>query len=204
MAKKQESAAIKGAVTREKNKGIVREEKHFLAFLIAIIILLLYLLWAQANGWWPFMQPKLGSAFYTNVSAAGPDKPSVDTTAGTSADTSNGNTSSGGTNGTNGSNGSNGASGSNGSNGSNGGTTTPPATSNTDGIADLAAVINVGSTKTEITSKANGLGTNCAVVVKAATAAVGQQEVCTYSQGDKIVTVTYLNDRVVSASKSGF
>jgi hypothetical protein len=51
---------------------------------------------------------------------------------------------------------------------------------------------------------ATNLGQGCAVVANATAGTIGEQEVCTYTEGDKIVTVTYLNDRVVSASKSGF
>jgi hypothetical protein len=50
----------------------------------------------------------------------------------------------------------------------------------------------------------NELGAGCAVVIDAVASTIGKQEVCTYTEDDKIVTVTYLNDRVISASKSGF
>lgn len=203
MAKKQETA-IKSAVTREKKKGIIREEKHFLWFLVGIILILLYLLWAQSNGWWPFTQPRLGSAFYTNVSAAGPDQPATPSggSSGTDGSSNSGSTSSGSTSsGNNG--GSSSGTNSGGSNGGGGTTTTPPATSS-DGIANLAAGLNVGDTKTQVSGQANGLNPNCAVVANANGPTVGKQEVCTYSEGNKIITVTYLNDRVISASKSGF
>lgn len=117
---------------------------------------------------------------------------------------SNGNASSDTNSGTsnNGGNGSSsGGSSTGGGSNSGGGTTTP---SSDDSIADLAADINVGDTKTSISGQANNLGEHCAVIVNAVAQTVGKQEVCTYSQGDKIVTVTYLNDRVVSASKTGF
>jgi hypothetical protein len=202
MATKQERA-IKSAVTREKKKGIVREEKHILWILLAIIAVLLYLLFAQHSGWWPFIQPKLGNAFYTNVIPNGPTTPasSSDQSGGTSS-TNNG-SSTGSNSGS--STGSNSGSGSNsgGSNNNGGGGSTTPS-SGSDPIGSLAATINVGESKTDVNSKANGLGTNCAVVVNATSPNVGKQEVCTYSQGDKIITVTYLNDRVISASKSGF
>jgi len=197
MATKQERA-IKSAVTREKKKGIVREEKHILWILLAIIAVLLYLLFAQHSGWWPFIQPKLGNAFYTNVIPNGPTTPT------TSSDKSSGSSNSGTSTGNSGSGSSTGSnSGSSSSTGGNtgGGSTTP---SGSNPIGTLAASINVGESKTDVTSKANGLGTGCAVVVNATSPNVGKQEVCTYSQGDKIITVTYLNDRVISASKSGF
>jgi len=203
MATKQEKA-VKSAVKREKKRGILREERHVLYLLIAIILLLFYLLLAQYNNWWPYARPKLGSAFYTNVSTI---ETPVTSTTDTSTDNGNSddannnngtdNTGSGSTSG-----GSSNSGGSNTSGGSNGGGGTATTPANT--IADLAATIDVGSTKTEIGAQAQNLGENCAVILDAKVQTLGKQEVCTYSQGDKIITVTYLNDRVISASKSGF
>jgi hypothetical protein len=191
MASKQEKA-IKSAVTREKKKGIVREEKHVLWFLVALILLLLWLLFAQHNGWWPYSRPKLGSAFYTNISANTP-APSTDESG------NSGNDGSGDSSGSNGNDGSDGSDGTDGTDG--GSTTTPPAS---DSLLDFAAGVNVGDTKTQVNGQANGLGQGCAVVASVQDETAGKQEVCTYTEGDKIVTVTYLNDRVISASKSGF
>ena len=174
MATKQDKA-VQRAVSREHKKGKTREEKHILWFLLAVIAILLWLLLADRYGWWPYSPPKLGSAFYTNIAA---NDPAPDGTT-------------------------NSTGGSGGSGGSGGGTTTPPSGSSA-GIADFAAEVNVGATKTQISSQANGLGEGCAVVINANGPNAGKQEVCTYTQGDKIVTVTYLNDRVISASKSGF
>ncbi len=204
MATKQEKV-VKSAVTREKKRGIIREERHVLYLLVAIILVLLYLLLAQHYSWWPYSRPKLGTAFYTNVSAqtAMPES-STSTGSDDGSSSSNGNASSDTNSGTsnNGGNGSSsGGSSTGGGSNSGGGTTTP---SSDDSIADLAADINVGDTKTSISGQANNLGEHCAVIVNAVAQTVGKQEVCTYSQGDKIVTVTYLNDRVVSASKTGF
>lgn len=203
MATKQEKV-VKSAVTREKKRGIIREERHVLYLLVAIILVLLYLLFAQHYSWWPYSRPKLGTAFYTNVSAQAPvPESSGSTSSDDGSSSSNGNTSSGtnsSTNGTSGSGNSGGSSSSGG--GSNGGGTATPSTD--DSIADFAADINVGNTKTSVSGQANNLGEHCAVIVSAVAQTIGKQEVCTYSQGDKIVTVTYLNDRVVSASKTGF
>jgi cytoskeletal protein RodZ len=189
VATKKQETAVKSAVTREKKRGIVREEKHILWILLAIILVLLYLLWAQGSGWWPYAPAKLGSAFYTNIPAASSSSQST-------KDASSGGTGTGSTN--NGSSNTGSGSGS----GSSGGTSTTPSGSGS--IADLAANVNVGDTKTKVGSKANSLGSGCSVIASANTKNVGKQEVCTYSQGNKIVTVTYLNDRVISASKSGF
>jgi len=200
MATKQEKA-VQRAVTREKKKGKVREEKHVLWLLLAIILLLLYLLFAQHNGWWPYSRPKLGSAFYTNVSASTTEPSSSSSKSGTGGANGGGTGSSSGSGSTgSGSSGSNTGGGS--PNGGSGSTTTPPSGSSP--IADFAATVNVGDTKTQVESQANGLSEKCAVVVTALAQTVGKQEVCTYTQGDKIITVTYLNDRVISASKSGF
>jgi hypothetical protein len=181
MATKKDQA-VQRAVNREHQKGKVREEKHFLWILLLIIGVLLWLLLAQHFGWWPHSRPTLGSAFYTNI-AANTDTPS------NAADTDDGTGGSGNDDGSGG-----------------GGTTTPPPSSGSgsDPILDFAAGVNVGTSKTELSGQATGLNENCAVVVDANAQTVGKQEVCTYSQGDKIVTVTYLNDRVISASKSGF
>lgn len=204
MATKQEKA-VQQAVKRAEKRGVVREERHVLWFLLALILLLLWLLFAQHNGWWPYSRPKLGSAFYTNIGANTPLPASASTvdneSDASSADGSN-NGGTGNNSGSNGTNASNGSNGSNGSDGSNGGTTTtPPASSS---LLDFAGQVNVGATKGDINAKANGLGQNCAVIVNTQTQTIGKQEVCTYTEGDKIVTVTYLNDRVISASKSGF
>jgi len=204
MATKQEKA-VKSAVKREKKRGILREERHVLWLLIAIIIFLLYLLLAQYNNWWPYARPKLGSAFYTNVSAIEtPAKSTTDSsTSSDSSDTNSNGSSSTGSGSTGGGSNSDGSSntggGSTGGGNTGGGSTTPA-----DSLVDLAANINVGDTKTEIGAQAKNLGENCAVILDAKLQTLGKQEVCTYTQGDKIITVTYLNDRVISASKSGF
>lgn len=188
MANKQEKA-VNRAFIRGKQQGKVREEKHILALLGVIIIVLLFLLLAQHNGWWPFARPKLGSAFYTNVSAS------------TTAPSGSSTTSSGsGVSGATGNTGSNGTSG--GSSGSNGGS----GSSGTMPIATFAAGVNVGNTEAQTNAEASGLSPNCAIVVDANTndSGVGEQQVCTYTQGNKVVTVTFLNNHVISASKSGF
>ena len=183
MATKQEKA-VDRAVAREKRMGKTREEKHILWFLVALILLLLYLLMAQYKGWWPYSHPKLGSAFYTNISAAEGSQAGADM----SGSGSSGGGSGGGQQG--------GGSGGGGGGGSSAGS---------GGILGFAATIDTGDTKGQVSGQATGLGQNCAVVVSANTnTSTGKQEVCTYTQGDKIVTVTYLNDRVISASKSGF
>jgi len=194
MATKQEKA-IQRAVTREKNKGKVREEKHVLWLLIAVILALLYLLFAQHNGWWPYSRPKLGSAFYTNVSAGTPSSSGSSDSAGASG--------SGGT-GTSGNGTGGGSSTGSGGGSTGGGSSTAPTGTGSGSIAAFAANLDVGDTKAQVSGQANNLGQGCAAIVDASTQTIGKQEVCTYSQGDKIVTVTYLDGHIISASKSGF
>ena len=190
MATKQEKA-VQRAVKREHKKGKEREEKHILWFLLALILILLYLLMAQHWDWWPYARPKLGTAFYTNISAE--TTPPASSSSSSNGSTST--TSSGSTTGSTGSGGSTSGSGSGG--GTSSPTTTPP-------IASFAANINVGDTKAQTSAQANGLGQSCAIVASATAPSIGQQEVCTYTEGNKIVTITYLNNHVISASKSGF
>lgn len=150
---------------------------------------------AQHWGWWPYHRAPLGSAFYTNISANTPE-PASASTSGDAGDVSD---NSGGTASSSGSDSGSGGSSTGGSGGGSGG-----GGSSTDPILNFAADVNVGSTKEQINGQASGLGQNCAVVVSAVTTGAGKQEVCTYTDGDKIVTVTYLNGQVISASKSGF
>lgn len=133
--------------------------------------------------------------FYTNVSASSP-MPGTSTTGSTGSNSSTSNTQSSGNTSTTGTT-PGGTSG-----GSTGGTT--GGSSNTPSIATFAAGIDLGDTKTQVNGQASGLGQGCSIVADATATNLGKQEVCTYTQGDKIVTVTYLNDRVIGASKSGF
>ncbi|HEX7963136.1 MAG TPA: hypothetical protein VF466_00950 [Candidatus Saccharimonadales bacterium] len=192
MATKQEKA-VERAVARANKKGVMREEKHVLWLLVAIILFLLWLLFAQHNGWWPFSRPKLGSAFYTNISPEAPIPAAAASDVTTSGGSGSGDTT-----------GSGGTSGGSGSTSGGGGTTTPPAGSGGGSILDFAAGVNVGSNKADISGQATGLDEGCSIIASVNASTGGKQEVCTYTQGDKIVTVTYLNDRVISASKSGF
>jgi len=190
MATKKEKA-VKRAFLRGRKQGKIREEKHILEILTAIIIVLLFLLLGQHFGWWPYSRPKLGTAFYTNVSAATPPKTSAaSTTPGTSSTPSTGSA---------------GTSGSGGGTASSGGSSTDSSGS-TSPIAGFAAGVNVGNTEAQTNAQASGLSQNCSIVANASTASsgLGQQQVCIYTEGNKIVTVTYLNGRVISASKSGF
>jgi hypothetical protein len=194
MATKQEKA-LNRSFLKGKKQGKVREEKHILTMLLAAIIVLLFLLLAQHNGWWPFMRPSLGSAFFTNVSAS-TTAPSRSSTAGTGSGSTTTSWFAGTSSSTNSSGTSNGSGDS--------GTSGTGASSSTKPIATFAAGVNVGDTQAQTSTTASGLSQDCAVVVKASSPEVGEQQVCTYTQGNKIVTVTFLNGHVISASKSGF
>lgn len=188
MATKQEKA-VQRALKKERKQTKIRGEKHVLWLLTVLILLLLYLLFAQHYAWWPYSRANLGTAFYTNVNATAPMPAAGLTTSSSSTNA-----------GTTGSQG-----GGSGSSSSGSGTTpTTPSTPANPSIAGFSAGVNIGDTKAQTSTQANGLGQNCAVVANATASVGGQQEVCVYTQGDKIVTVTYLNGHVISASKSGF
>lgn len=193
MATKQEKA-VQRAVKREKKQSKIRTERHVLWFLTALILILLYLLLAQHYDWWPHSRPDLGTAFYTNVSSD-TAKPATSGSTASGSSTAATNTGSPATTGS--------SQGSSGTSGSSASTSSTPSTGPS--IATFSAGINLGDTEAQTNADATGLGQNCAVVANASTSTtLGQQEVCAYTQGNKIVTVTYLNDHVVSASKSGF
>jgi len=169
-----------------------RLEWVLLLLLLAIII---YLLLAMISSWWPFRSQygsdKLGSAFYTATQPASEG-----------AGGGGGGNMGGGSGGSGGAGAAGGAGGAGGSNNGGGGTTTPPPASSSSALLTFAAGVDTGDTKEQISGQANGLNQQCALLVNSTT--VGKQEVCTYTEGDKVITVTYLNDRVVSASRSGF
>jgi cytoskeletal protein RodZ len=183
------------------------EEKNKRVMLIALIVLLLLFLlgwWMAANHWGPWSTDKDATNQGTEANKNGGSSTDQNSGSGTSGGGSTSNGSGTGAAGANGSNGSNGSSGTNGTNGSNGTTpttpTTPPAT-NTDAIISLSGSVANGQTKDDVTAHAGGTNQTCTITANST--AAGKQEVCTYSQGSKVVTVTYLNDRVVNVNRSG-
>lgn len=175
-----------------KTKRLIRDRTRLEIVLIILLIIVIYLLLAALKDWWPSNthNPHLGTAFYSSEQAIDDGNArAVPNTDKTNTGGSNG----GGSGNTGG--GSNNGGGSGG--GGNGG-----GTSSSSPLLDFAANVDTGNSKQEISGQANGLNESCAVVAKATTA--GKQEVCVYTEGDKVVTVTYLNDRVISASRSGF
>lgn len=175
-----------------------------------IIILLLIIIWlllAMGFKMWPWNEDSvaLGSAFTSqsvkdNSSEADNGSSNGSNGSGTSDNNAG---SSGGTGGTGntGNNGNNGGT-SGGDSGNNGGSNGGSANTETSPILRLAANLNRGNSKDEVVASANGLNGKCTIV--ADTTIAGKQEVCVYTEGSKIVTVTLLNDRVLSASRSGF
>jgi hypothetical protein len=184
------------AKSKPASKQVLQERTKLEWVLLALLLVILYLLFATHFLWWPWSAKNnnFGTAFYSPTPQQQAQQDSANNAA------SNGGGSNGGS-GSTGNSGANGASGSNGSNGSNGGTTTPPpATSSA--LLNFAATLDTGNSKQDVSGRAGGLNESCVLVANAS--AIGKQEVCTYTEGDKLVTVTYLNDKVVSASRTGF
>ncbi len=164
-------------------KTLKQHHKDRLLALLALMLLLLLLFWwlAMHNHWGPY-----------KIKATTPTTSSVDKQA-ASADTASSAASAG----------SSGATGASGSNGSNGSSTTAPAGANTP-IFNLYGSTHSGETKSEVNASSGGLSPNCVVAAKSTSTPGGKQEVCTYTQGDKVVTITYLDDNVAAVTKSGF
>lgn len=165
-------------------KRALRDRTRLEWILLAMLLLIALLLLASHYKWWPMNgdDDNLGTAFY--VVSKNADKA-------TGVDTSDGAGGGGSTN----------TGGGSGGGGNGGGSTTPPA-SGSSALLIFAAGVDSGNTKEQTSGQASGLNENCAVLVNSST--LGKQEVCTYTEGDKLITVTYLNDRVISASRSGF
>jgi hypothetical protein len=148
--------------------------------LAVLLLLLLFFILAPYLNWWPHTKAEnLGTAFYSGLNG----EDATSTTTGT-----------GGGSGTGSGGGSGGGSGNGGSGGGSG--------SSSSALLNFSAGVNNGDTKEQVSGEGQGLNENCALLVQSSSA--GKQEVCTYTEGDKVVTVTFLNDRVVSASRSGF
>ncbi len=162
-------------------KTTIKRSHERLGWLVAVILLLLLLLGFMAAyyKWWPFAP---GTTTPTTTSGT--------SGAGTTAGTSGAGTSSGGSSSSSGSSGSNGANGTNGSNGSS-------AMVGSD-LFNLYGQIASGQTKDQVLAQAGSIKPDCTAVNAA------QVQVCTYTQGDKVVTVTYQNGQVASVAKSGF
>ena len=103
-----------------------------------------------------------------------------------------------GTTGATGTTGVNGSAGTDGSENDNNNNNTPSSP-----IQSFFVTVDSGDTKAEVTAQAGRLSKSCTVTVNSAVVA-GKTEVCAYADGSKIVTVTYLNDRVLTVTRSGF
>ncbi len=180
------------AKSSAKSKQVVKDRTRLEWALLIALLLIAFLLLASRNDWWPWntTNDNLGTAFYV-IKA----KDSKNTSSSGHSASGSGGSSGSSNNGSAGSNGS----GNGGSGGGNGG---GGSSSTTSRLLTFAAGVDTGDTKEQTSAEAGDLNENCALLVNSSTA--GKQEVCTYTEGDKVVTVTFLNDHVVSASKSGF
>ncbi len=177
-----------------KSKQALQNRTKLEWVLLAILLLIAYLFLASRYSWWPSNDrtDNLGTAFYVVKrlpAAVSNTAGAVTTSTGGVSVPANSGSSGGNTGGSQGG-------GSNNGGGSGGGS------SSTSRILTFAAGVNTGDSKQDVSGAAGDLNENCAVVANASS--LGKQEVCTYTEGDKIVTVTYLNDQVISASRSGF
>lgn len=181
--------------------------------LIFGVLILAWMQMSQHAGWWPGTKTasKLGTAFTASAANSSNSPSSTSATTGTAGATSGGaedaapaSPSGSGSSSTTGSqtppSGSNGnantgtggtVSGSTGSGGTVSSNVTSP-------LINVAAKINTGMTKDALLATAQGFTEHCTIVVN--TSLLGKQEVCILSQANQIITVTLLNDRVLSAS----
>lgn len=161
--------------TRKLSKVQVHERWLWIA-LIALLLILLIGFMAAYYKWGPFKPGTTTPTTSTGLTGSGSGSSGA---------------SSSGANGANGSNGSTGAAGA--------GSVSPAAGSD---VFNLYGSVTAGEAKTQVGAQSNGIKANCLTATTSTSA--GKQEVCTYTQGDRVVTVSYLNDRVVSVSKTGF
>lgn len=197
-------AKTKGQNTNKKPNAKQSENKKRTALVALLILLLLLLLlwWAAArNNWWPFNGDDSKTPGTSSQEASGSDSGGTSDTGSSSGSggTSTGSQGATGNTGATGPQGPAGNPGSNGNGGNNGGGTNPPAQSS---IVDFSADIGNGNTKAQVNAKSNGLPQTCTVTTN--TVAAGKTEVCIFTEGSRVVTVTFLNDRVVDVTRSGF
>jgi hypothetical protein len=168
------------AQSTSKSRQALQKRTKLEWVLLAALLLIAYLFLASRYSWWPSNDrtDNLGTAFYI-VKRVPPTLSNAGaTTTSTGGVSVPGNSGSGSQNGGGGS------------------------TASTSRILVFSAGVDSGNSKQETSGAAGGLNENCAIVANASS--LGKQEVCTYTEGDKIVTITYLNDQVISASRSGF
>lgn len=198
---------------RKTSKQVIKERTRLEWILLILLLVIAYLLLASHYTWWPNQKTynNLGTAFYAGIKSKDADKESAATPAST-VQNGSGTNSSGSGSGNNANSGSttNPASSNGGGNGTNpgtgGGSNQSPGSNtgntNDSSILTLASKVNIGDSKETIQAQVNGVSNKCTVVVD--TTILGKQEVCIYTQGNKIITVTLLNNKVISASRSGF
>ncbi|SRR5258708_26274079 len=155
-----------------------RRKNQLMAGLIAALLLLLLFWWLAMHNHWGAYRIKTTTPTTNAVS-----KPASASSASST-----------------GASGTNGAAGANGSSGS---STTTVAGANTP-IFNLYGSVHQGETKSDVSASSGGLSPNCVVTATSTSNPGGKQEVCTYTQGDRVVTITYLDNNVAAVSKSGF
>ena len=175
-----------------KSTQIIKNRTKLEWVLLIALLLIAWLFLADRYQWWPWgsQQYGLGTAFYV-IQRDGDDG------SGGGSDDDGSGSGGGGSNGGSSNSGGNGGSGG-GSGGGNGG----GSSSGSSPLLTFAAGVDRGDTKEDINGEASGIDESCAVLVNSSS--TGKNEVCVYREGDKLITVTYLNDRVISASRSGF
>lgn len=187
------------AATKSKLKHQLHHRTMLEWVLFVLLLLLAIAFLISRTDWWFWPEDKnLGTAFSTSRKvAANPSAAATLGSAGSSGSSTTGTASRSNTSTTNStstttsSTTANG-SGSGGSGGNSGGG------SSSSPLLDLSAGLNTGDSKQSVELRLNGLNGNCTVVAN--TPLVGQQQVCIYIQNGVTLTVTYLNDRVLSAS----
>lgn len=193
-----------------KNKNLTRREMVMGAVIAVLLFLFLWMWFAARNGWWPSnnSRSRLNAAQVREIAdEASEDTPAaatqLDATNNTTPRAGNSNTSttpSGGTSSSGNSSSGTGGGGGGSGGGNNGGTTTP---SNPDaGFLTFSANMAAGQTKNQLTAMVGNLSQSCTLSLD--TGLLGKQEICVYRQGTKIITVTLLNDRIISIARTGF
>jgi hypothetical protein len=184
------------AKTNSKAKQATRNHTKLEWLLFAALLLIGFLFLASHYKFWPLNMPKdnLGTAFYTSrkiaADANGNSPISPASTTGDSTGTAGRSTTTNSSTTTR-TNASTGGSGTMTDSGGGSSSTAP--------LLSFAAGVNVGNSKQQVDATVHGLNENCAVTVNLPLG-LGKQEVCTYTQNGGTVTVTYLNDHVLSAS----
>lgn len=185
-----------------------------MAVIIAVLVLFLLWWWLAARyNWWPMNNRKSQSLTASQVEKIENQDGSQPEATGTNGggtggnNGNNGGRGSGGSSGTPGSPGTPGTPGTPGNNGTNGndggGDDTPPNTTDP-GFLSFSAGLGAGENKTQLDVASAGVLNKTCTVLSTGLLGLGKQEVCVFKDGTKILTVTLLNDQIVSVARTGF